>query len=69
MSVSGLSMNRGPMSGRNIIGEVTESMHRFILDGYDIAEQPPRLEEDLKFVPKDREEVIYIYMYLSLIHI
>ena len=63
MSVSGLSMNRGPMSGRNIIGEVTESMHRFILDGYDIAEQPPRLEEDLKFVPKDREEVIYIYMY------
>ena len=63
MSASDLIMNRGPMSGRNIIGEVTESLHRFILDGYDIAEQPPRLEEDLKFVPKDREEVIYVYMY------
>lgn len=63
MSANELSMNRGPMSGRNIIGEVTESLHRFILDGYDIAEQPPRLEEDLKFVPKDREEVVYAYMY------
>lgn len=63
MSATELTMNQGPMSGRNIIGEVTEAMHRFILDGYDIAEQPPRLEEDLSFVPKDREEVIYIYMY------
>ena len=63
MSANELSMKRGPMSGRNIIGEVTESLHRFILDGYDIAEQPPRLEEDLKFVPKDREEVVYAYMY------
>ena len=42
MSTSELAMHRGPMSGRNIIGEVTESLHRFILDGYDIAEQPPR---------------------------
>ena len=53
----------GPMSGRNLLGEVTEALHKFILDGYDISDQPPRLEEDLKFVPKDREEVIYIYMY------
>lgn len=53
----------GPMSGRGVIGEVTESLHRFLLDGYDLSEQPPRFEEDLKFVPKDREEVIYIYMY------
>ena len=53
----------GPMSGRNVIGEVTEALHRFLLDGYDIGEQPPRLEEDLSFVPKDREEVLYIYMY------
>ena len=44
----------GPMSGRNIIGEVTESLHRFLLDGYDLGEQPPRLEEDLAFIPKDR---------------
>jgi len=53
----------GPMSGRNIIGDVTEALHRFLLDGYDIGEQPPRLEEDLSFVPKDREQVIYVYMY------
>jgi hypothetical protein len=53
----------GAMSGRNILGEVTEGVHRFLLEGYDIGEQPPRFEEDLKFVPKDREEVIYIYMY------
>ncbi len=53
----------GPPSGVNIIGEVTESVHRFVLDGYDLQEQPPRLEEDLKFVPKDREEVVYVYMY------
>lgn len=53
----------GPMSGRGVIGETTESLHRFLLDGYDLSEQPPRFEEDLKFVPKDREEVIYIYMY------
>ncbi len=54
---------RGPMSGVNLIGEVTEAVHRFVLDGYDLREQPPRLEEDLKFVPKDREEVVDIYMY------
>ena len=53
----------GPMSGRGIIGDVTEAVHRFLLDGYDITEQPPRIEEDLKFVPKDREEVLYVYMY------
>lgn len=53
----------GPMSGRNILGEVTEGVHRFLLEGYDVSDQPPRFEEDLKFVPKDREEVVYLYMY------
>ncbi|GDX80761.1 hypothetical protein LBMAG42_25720 [Deltaproteobacteria bacterium] len=53
----------GPASGKNIIGETTESLHKFLVDGYNLGGQPPRLEEDLKFVPKDREEVIYIYMY------
>jgi hypothetical protein len=53
----------GPMSGRNIIGEVTEAIHKFLMDQYEITEQIPRFEEDLKFVPKDREEVVYIYMY------
>ncbi|MEN9787359.1 MAG: Pvc16 N-terminal domain [Pseudomonadota bacterium] len=53
----------GPMSGRSVIGETTEALHRFLLDGYDLTSQPPRIEEELKFVPKDREEVLYIYMY------
>jgi len=53
----------GPMSGNGIIGDVTEALHKFLLDGYDLGERPPRFEEDLSFVPKDREEVLYIYMY------
>lgn len=53
----------GPMSGRNVIGETTEALHKFLLDGYNLSPQPPRIEEDLQFVPKDREEVIYLYMY------
>jgi len=51
------------MNGYNIIGEVTESLEQFLRDGYDLSEQVPRIEKDLKFTPKDREEVVYIYMY------
>lgn len=51
------------MSGRNAIGETTEALHKFVLDGMRDWPLPPRLEEDLKFVPKDREEVVYAYMY------
>lgn len=54
---------RGPMQGVEIIGEVTESLHRFIMDGWEFERAPPRIEEDLSFVPKDREEVLYVYMY------
>jgi hypothetical protein len=54
---------RGPMFGRNLIGEVTEALQRFLLDGWDHSDQPPRIEEDLTFEPKDREEVVYVYMY------
>ncbi|MEQ1503293.1 MAG: Pvc16 family protein [Myxococcota bacterium] len=54
---------QGPIQGLNIIGEVTESLHRFLLDGWASANPPPRIEEDLSFVPKDREEVLYVYMY------
>lgn len=61
--MTGLASHQGPMSGRNLIGEVTESVHKFLLDGYDIGERPPRFEEELSFVPKDKEEVIYLYMY------
>lgn len=53
----------GPLSSYQTIGEVTEAIHKLLLDSYDISERPPRLEEDMKFVPKDREEVIYVYMY------
>ena len=56
-------MPAGPMSGVNIIGEVTENLQRFILDGWNLSERPPRIEEDLSFSPKDREEVVYVYMY------
>jgi hypothetical protein len=55
--------SRGPNQGENIIGEITEALHRFILDGWDSDRPPPRIEEDMSFVPKDREEVIYVYMY------
>ena len=52
------------MQGRNIIGDVTESLHRFIIDGWtDVGRPIPRIEEDLSFVPKDREEVVYVYLY------
>ena len=53
----------GPNQADNTIGEITESLQRFLLDGWPDDTPPPRLEEDLSFVPKDREEVIYIYMY------
>ena len=54
---------QGPVQGLNIIGEITESLHRFLLDGWTLPTPPPRIEEDLSFVPKDREEVVYVYMY------
>lgn len=54
---------RGPLQGQRIIGEVTESLHRFLMDGWGTEGPMPRIEEDLSFSPKDREEVLYIYMY------
>jgi len=59
-------MKPGPLSSYSVIGEVTEGLHRLLLDRYDLGGQPPRIEEDLSFVPKDREEVIYIYMYRAI---
>lgn len=53
----------GPNQGDNTIGEITEALQRYLLDGWPEDLPPPRLEEDLSFVPKDREEVVYIYMY------
>jgi hypothetical protein len=57
------NFRRGPIQGSNIIGETTEALHRFLLDGWNFDTPPPRIEEDLSFVPKDREEVLYVYMY------
>lgn len=55
--------HQGPLQGQNVIGEVTEALHRFLMDGWTADTPPPRIEEDLAFVPKDREEVVYVYMY------
>lgn len=55
---------RGPLQGGDLIGEITEAVHRWLLDGWpESAGRAPRIEEDLSFVPKDREEVVYVYMY------
>jgi hypothetical protein len=54
---------RGPMQGVEIIGEVTEALQRHLMDNWEFERNPPRIEEDLSFVPKDREEVLYVYMY------
>lgn len=58
------AQSRGPMSGRNIIGEVTEAVQKFILDGWDLDERPPVMKEELDYIPMDRnEKVVYVYMY------
>lgn len=54
---------RGPMQGQQVIGEVTEALHKFLMDGWLVDAPPPRVEEDISFVPKDREEILYAYMY------
>jgi hypothetical protein len=61
LSIDGLTT--GEVIGHNILGETTEALHRFILDGWNLSDRPPRIEEDLSVAPKDREEIIYIYMY------
>lgn len=54
---------RGPYQGHNLIGEITEAIQQHLIEGWDLDRPPPRIEEDLSFEPKDREEVIYVYMY------
>ena len=57
-------VTRGPMSGYQIIGEVTEAIQKFIVDGWEFEEGTPELKEELDYVPMDRnEKVIYVYMY------
>ena len=56
----------GPAQAQTTIGEVTENLHRYMLDNWDLDRPPPRIEEDFSFVPKDREEVLYIYMYRAV---
>jgi hypothetical protein len=53
----------GTHSSYETIGEVTEAIHALLKESYNLSDQVPRVEEDLQFVPKDREEVLYIYMY------
>ncbi len=63
MSASAPEMKKGPFSGMNVIGDVTEAIQSFLTDRWNEAGDPPRFEEDLSFVPKDRQEVFYSYMY------
>jgi len=53
----------GVFSSFEVIGEVTEELHSLLKKSYKVTERVPRIEEDISFVPKDREQVIYIYMY------
>lgn len=67
MSTPGMLARLGAVGGTHssyeTIGEVTEAIHALLKESYNLSDQVPRVEEDLQFVPKDREEVLYIYMY------
>lgn len=56
-------MPRGPYQGSGIIGDVTEALHQWLHEGWPVGRPAPRIEEDLEFQPKDREEVVYVYLY------
>lgn len=56
-------MPRGPYQGTGIIGEVTEALHAWLAHGWPAGRPAPRIEEDIEFEPKDREEVVYVYLY------
>jgi hypothetical protein len=58
-----LLVPRGPYQGSGVIGEITESLHAFLREGWPDPSDPPRIVEDLEFEPKDREKILYIYMY------
>jgi hypothetical protein len=53
----------GPYQGSDVIGEVTESLHKFLLDGWQDDELPLHVETDLKKEPPGSGRVIYVYMY------
>jgi hypothetical protein len=58
-----LQVPRGPYQGSGVIGEVTEALHAFLKEGWPDPSDVPRIVEDLDFEPKDRERIIYVYMY------
>ena len=57
----------GEMSGRNVIGEVTEAVQTFIKgswEKYTGETRPPTIQEDLTYESMDRnEQVVFVYMY------
>lgn len=57
------ALPRGPYQGAGVIGDVTEALHACLREGWGTGHPAPRIEEDLEFEPKDREEVIYVYLY------
>lgn len=58
-----LQVPRGPFQGSGIIGEVTESLHAFLRDGWPDPSDLPVISEDLEHEPADRQKVLYVYMY------
>ena len=54
---------RGPMSGRDIIGEVTEAVKKFIKDGW-VDESNLNIEEKLDKTSMGKtDQFVYVYMY------
>jgi len=60
---SNISQPHGPMSGRDIIGEVTEGIKRFIKDGW-VDEINLNIEEKLDKTSMGKtDQFVYVYMY------
>ena len=62
-SLNDIPQPRGPMSGRDIIGEVTEAVKKFIKDGW-TDESNLNIEEKLDKTSMGKtDQFVYVYMY------
>ena len=46
----------GPAQAQTTIGEVTENLHRYLLDNWDLDRAPPRIEEDYPSFPRTEKK-------------
>ena len=53
---------RGDFQGAELIGEITEALHAWLREGAP-GPQPPRIEGDPSYAPKDGEDVVFAWMY------